>query len=242
LSQLCRNSIAQSLPSLSQLNCPVIAQLVATQLPSHCPVIAQSLPSELPSLSQLCRNSLPTRCPANCPARSALPHRSLACGLPDGFLLDLGNGGVRLPTKLPSELPDGCPVLAHQVDPVVAQLVATSLSHSPDFGPPNLKNIFGSRVKWGWFRTQSGDYGRWEVASSTGWDLFLALIVKVADPKMFSPQHGFGVQIRRPSCGGVTDSYSLEKRPTRHMPAPVDIFDDACLHFGGGTLTHGGMR
>jgi hypothetical protein len=22
------------------------------------------------------------------------------------------------------------------------------------------------------------------------------------------------------------------------MPAPVDIFDDACLHFGGGTLGH----
>jgi hypothetical protein len=43
-----------------------------------------------------------------------------------------------------------------------------SLSHSPDFGPPNLKNIFGFRVKWGWFRAQSGDYGRWEVASRTG--------------------------------------------------------------------------
>jgi Photosystem I psaA/psaB protein len=112
----CRNSVATQLPS----HCPAcrnsIAQLVATQLPSlsqlNCPVIAQriaqSLPSELPScrnsiaqLSQLCRNSLPTRCPANCPTRSALPHRRLACGLSDGFLLDLGNGGVRLPTKLP---------------------------------------------------------------------------------------------------------------------------------------------
>ena len=194
--------------TLSQLNCPVIAQLVATQLPScrnsiaqlsqlcrnsiaqslpsHCPVIAQ----RIAQLSQLCRNSLPTRCPANCPARSALPHRRLACGLPDGFLLDLGNGGVRLPTKLPSELPDGCPVLAHQVDPVVAQLVATSLSHSPDFGPPNLKNIFGFRVKWGWFRTQSGDYGRWEVASRTRWDLFLRPIVEVADLGKGCLQHG----------------------------------------------------
>jgi hypothetical protein len=32
---------------------------------------------------------------------------------------------------------------------VVVQLVATWLSHGPDFGPPNVKMNFGAPVKWG---------------------------------------------------------------------------------------------
>jgi hypothetical protein len=56
-----------------------------------------------------------------------LPHRRLACGLPDGFLLDLGNGGVRLPTKLPgcrnslpTRLPGRRPAIARWSPPLVA--------------------------------------------------------------------------------------------------------------------------
>jgi hypothetical protein len=86
---------------------------------------------------------------------------------------------------VPSGRSSGCPA------------AVGSLSHSLDFGPPNIKTNSGFRVKWRWFGTQSGAYGRREVASRTSWELFLALIAKVAGPQMFSPQHGFGAQIRR---------------------------------------------
>jgi hypothetical protein len=110
-----------SIATLSQLNCPACRNSIAQLSQLNCPAVATQLPSHCPAIAQ----SLPSLSQLNCPAVA-----------------------TQLPSDCPAiaqRLPDGRLVVA----PASWPPATGSLSHSPDFGPPIFKNIFGFQEKLG---------------------------------------------------------------------------------------------